>query len=218
MYFVYELVDPRTDVAGYIGITDNPNRRYSEHIEGREGKGKKYNWIQRLQEEQIQPKMKILEIVDDLEQAKRQERRWIQHYLSKGTQLANTLLTKPPRSTTVKATTTVCNNNTSEKNIDAIEEKLRQWVIQDDLEALKIRQQIQDGFGVSTPIYVYTSEQTKQKLGIGSNALAKLVERGLIKRVTRPGYSTIGRYTQASVDRYFVHMIRSQRTKTREKE
>lgn len=93
MYFVYELVDPRTNVTGYVGITNNPNQRYREHIEGRVGKGKKYEWIKRLQEEETQPKMKILEIVEDLEQARRQERHWVQYYLSKGTSLTNTLYT-----------------------------------------------------------------------------------------------------------------------------
>jgi predicted GIY-YIG superfamily endonuclease len=66
MYFVYELVDPRNNVTGYIGIMNNPNQRYQAHIEGREEKGKKCEWIRRLQEEGIQPKMKTLEIVDNL--------------------------------------------------------------------------------------------------------------------------------------------------------
>ncbi len=94
MYFVYELVDPRTDVTGYIGITNNPNQRYNDHVKGREGKGKKYDWIQRLQEEQTQPKMKILEIVDNVKQARKQERCWIQHHISKGFDIKNTITYK----------------------------------------------------------------------------------------------------------------------------
>lgn len=103
MYFVYELVDPRTNATGYIGITNNPNQRYHEHVEGRVGKGKKYEWVKSLQEEKIQPKMKVLEIVDDVKQARLQERYWIKHYIGKGVQLANALfispeITKKPRS------------------------------------------------------------------------------------------------------------------------
>lgn len=91
MHFVYKLVDPRNNVT-YIGITSDPNQRYNEHLEGREGKGKKYEWISRLLEEGIQPKMQILEIVDDLKQARRQERYWIQNYLDQGIALVNTRL------------------------------------------------------------------------------------------------------------------------------
>lgn len=92
MYFVYELVDPRTDIAGYVGITDNPNRRYYQHLECKDNNRKKREWIQRLREEQTQPKMKILEIVDDWKQAHKQERYWIKYYTSKGVELKNTYL------------------------------------------------------------------------------------------------------------------------------
>jgi predicted GIY-YIG superfamily endonuclease len=105
MYFVYELVDPRTDVTGYIGITNNPNQRYYDHIDGRDKrKTKKREWIKRLQEELTQPKMKILEIVDDIEQASIQERYWIRHYIDKGVQLANTLLVTRKDSTLIDTT------------------------------------------------------------------------------------------------------------------
>ncbi len=92
LYFVYELVDPRNNATGYVGITNNPNKRYLEHIEERGGKGRKFEWIKRLQGEQAQPKMKILEIVDDLAQARRLERYWVQYYLKKGSSLVNTHL------------------------------------------------------------------------------------------------------------------------------
>jgi hypothetical protein len=89
MYFVYELVDPRTDVTGYVGITNNPKKRHYEHLYGREGKGKKYEWIRYLQKEQIQPKMRILETVNNLEHAKTREQYWIQYYINSGIQLTN---------------------------------------------------------------------------------------------------------------------------------
>jgi predicted GIY-YIG superfamily endonuclease len=118
MYFVYELVDPRTNVASYVGITNNPNQRYAEHMEGRVGRGKKYNWIKSLQEEETQPKMKILEVVDDAKQAKQQERHWIQHYISNGVQLTNAIL--------IRNTPTKRNSRTEAKKNKASPTPMRQ--------------------------------------------------------------------------------------------
>jgi excisionase family DNA binding protein len=97
MYFVYRLVDPRNNVTGYVGITGNPNQRYLKHIEGRGGKGEKYEWVRRLQEEGVQPKMKILEVVDDKVQAGIRERCWVQYYLRKGISLVNVRLNESAR-------------------------------------------------------------------------------------------------------------------------
>ena len=47
MYFVYELVDPRNNVTGYISITNNPNQRYYDHIEGRERQRKRNKYRRR---------------------------------------------------------------------------------------------------------------------------------------------------------------------------
>jgi len=48
---------------------------------------------------------------------------------------------------------------------------------------------------------LYTSAETMALLGISSSTLRSLVEKELIKKVTRPGY-THGRYTKESVDQY----------------
>ena len=104
MYFVYELFDPRTSKPGYIGITNNPNQRLLEHLELRAGKGKKNAWIQQLLAEQVEPKMKILEIVEDRGEAQRRERYWIQQYLNRGIQLTNHLLVSTSDKPTSKPT------------------------------------------------------------------------------------------------------------------
>ncbi len=86
LYFVYGLVDPAlvdetSDGVGYVGITNNPNRRLLEHIEMRGVDGVKNGWIRHLLDNNIYPEMKILEIVDgDMEAARIREVYWVQHY------------------------------------------------------------------------------------------------------------------------------------------
>ncbi len=46
MHFVYELVDPRTKIVNYVGITNNPNARQQEHIGGKDTNRRKQEWIQ----------------------------------------------------------------------------------------------------------------------------------------------------------------------------
>ena len=79
LYFVYGLIDPTlvdetSDGVGYVGITNNPNRRLLEHIEMRGIGGVKNGWIRYLLDNNISPQMKILEIVDgDMEAARIRE-------------------------------------------------------------------------------------------------------------------------------------------------
>jgi hypothetical protein len=49
----------------------------------------KMEWIQQLQEEGLEPRMKILEVVEAREEAIEKEKKWIEHYLSKGVSLTN---------------------------------------------------------------------------------------------------------------------------------
>lgn len=89
MYFVYELIDPRTDAVGYIGITNNPNLRYQQHLEGRDKNDRKNEWLRQIFAEKVKPKMNILEIVDDKKQARERETYWIQHYVAQQIFLTN---------------------------------------------------------------------------------------------------------------------------------
>jgi len=95
LYFVYGLVDPTlvdetSDGVGYVGITNNPNRRLLEHIEMRGVDGVKNGWIRHLLDNNIYPEMKILEIVDgDMEAARIREVYWVQHYQEQNIVLAN---------------------------------------------------------------------------------------------------------------------------------
>lgn len=88
LHFVYAEVDPRTDIPFYVGITNNPNQRHAEHL-------KRNEHIKQMCSEAVTPYMKILEIVSDKKDVLRQERHWVQEYLSQGIQLINVRLTKP---------------------------------------------------------------------------------------------------------------------------
>ena len=89
MYFVYELVDPQTDVTGYVGITDNPNRRLKQHLSNSEANDDKRTWVEQLQSNDLKPHMKILEIVETMEEALEREKHWILNYTNLGVQLTN---------------------------------------------------------------------------------------------------------------------------------
>jgi predicted GIY-YIG superfamily endonuclease len=61
--YIYCLIDP-CDNIGYIGKSDNPDRRYKSHLS--QSKHKKYykdRWIYSLIESSKKPEMLILDIV-----------------------------------------------------------------------------------------------------------------------------------------------------------
>lgn len=92
LHFIYELYDPRTDTPGYVGLTGNPSQRYQQHIERRDGKAEKYEWVKRLLSEGVKPKLRILETVENRSEARIREKYWIKHYIEQGILLANTKL------------------------------------------------------------------------------------------------------------------------------
>src|SRR5258706_11231564 len=90
MYFVYVLVDPRTDGIRYVGITNEPKSRFTQHLSGTsQYNGYKIEWIQELKEQGLRPEMRIIETVDSKEEAKELERYWIEYYLNQDIQLTN---------------------------------------------------------------------------------------------------------------------------------
>src|SRR5260370_38321397 len=101
LHFIYELIDPRTETVAYVGITTNPNSRLQQHVNCMDENNEKIEWIQQLQKEALEPRMKILEIVETREEAIEKEKQGIQHYLSKGVSLSTI---KNARQTTEKGT------------------------------------------------------------------------------------------------------------------
>ncbi len=90
IYFVYELIDPRTDEPRYVGMTSNPNDRMKQHLADSISNLDKWIWIQELAKEGLKPYMRIAEIVyDDLKVAIRKERNLIQEHIQAQKQLTN---------------------------------------------------------------------------------------------------------------------------------
>jgi predicted GIY-YIG superfamily endonuclease len=89
MYTVYSLIDPRTSLTHYVGITEDVFSRMRQHSRGEGNNVAKNAWIQELQREQLMFIMHSLEKVDTLEQALEREKFWIRHYLDKGEPLTN---------------------------------------------------------------------------------------------------------------------------------
>jgi predicted GIY-YIG superfamily endonuclease len=75
-YVVYALVDPRSQDICYIGITNHPERRMNQHING-EDNLRKQAWLQSLRTHGLRPTMKILETVTGQKEARRREEQWI---------------------------------------------------------------------------------------------------------------------------------------------
>lgn len=90
-YFIYELIDPRTQTIRYVGITMDPKYRYVQHHNtGSQANEAKCDWINELVEQGLAPIMNILETVMEGEAAARkQERHWIQTYVAQGIDLLN---------------------------------------------------------------------------------------------------------------------------------
>lgn len=94
MYHVYTLSDPRDDTIRYVGMTCNPHTRLLKHIATPAARTKR-KWIHDLQDSGLKPVMTIIETLDDLEQAKRQEQDWIHYYCEQGTPLTNAFIRTP---------------------------------------------------------------------------------------------------------------------------
>ena len=88
-YFVYALIDPRDNAIKYIGITNNLAVRFRQHLQGEYSNPEKNDWIRELKVINLQPAINSLETVDSEEQARQQEKYWIQFYLDAGQPLLN---------------------------------------------------------------------------------------------------------------------------------
>lgn len=64
-YYLYALYDPNLRIPKYIGISNNPQRRYLEHLED-ESITKKTKWIKSLIEENKKPVLKVIKDTDNV--------------------------------------------------------------------------------------------------------------------------------------------------------
>lgn len=87
-YSIYALIDPRDNEVRYIGLTEYPDERLKQHIQG-DGNIPKRQWINELSQIGLKPYMHTIETVQTLSSAFDREGHWIQHYTHAGAKLVN---------------------------------------------------------------------------------------------------------------------------------
>jgi GIY-YIG catalytic domain len=92
-YIIYALIDPRDGAIRYIGITNNPDQRLEEHLNGRGNNPLKREWVYGLRRLGLAPIMQPLETGLSLPAALERESFLIQHYLNSGNALVNLRVT-----------------------------------------------------------------------------------------------------------------------------
>ncbi|SRR6266487_3906215 len=86
---VYALIDPRDNAIRYIGISDDTQYRFYQHLQCI-GVGKREKqWIKELRRSGLRPVLRILETIDSRSTACERERYWIQEMLHRGSPLLN---------------------------------------------------------------------------------------------------------------------------------
>lgn len=103
MYYIYALIDPRDNLAHYVGLTGmTPTRRLADHLTDRGGA--KAEWLTGLLDAAFMPSFVVLQKADDVEQAQMREAWWISTGEMLGWPLTNVAKTmKQKRSTLEKA-------------------------------------------------------------------------------------------------------------------
>lgn len=95
-YIIYGLQDPVTLLIRYVGMTNSPDRRFRQHLEGTQGTSAKNRWLVRLRQKQLVPDLIVLETAEDEQAAKEVERRWIKQGRELGWPLTNAVGIKHP--------------------------------------------------------------------------------------------------------------------------
>lgn len=85
--FIYALLEPDTNDVRYIGKSDNPKRRFQNHLTDKR-KNHRTSWIKSLKNKGQEPLLIILEEVA-FEIWQIRERHWISFYREKGADLVN---------------------------------------------------------------------------------------------------------------------------------
>lgn len=95
--FIYTLSDPRDNSVRYVGVTCDPEARFTEHLYQRNG-GEKSIWISELKDLGLKPVCTIIEKHDytkSKESKGKREKFWIQHYANRGAKLFNRVNLNP---------------------------------------------------------------------------------------------------------------------------
>jgi predicted GIY-YIG superfamily endonuclease len=102
--YVYILIDSKRKLIGYVGITNNPEMRYLQHLrDTRYGNAftypvttSKQNWISYLASIKEIPQMIIIERCEDRYDASLREKQWIAKLIKKGHPITNGELSGVP--------------------------------------------------------------------------------------------------------------------------
>ncbi len=90
MRYIYGLVCPVIKKIRYIGVSDNPGKRYHQHIDDA-GDSEKARWIQSVITIGLEPILMVLSEVDDVVSL-REEASWIRFGLREGWPLTNEMV------------------------------------------------------------------------------------------------------------------------------
>lgn len=81
-YYLYVLIDPNVKIPKYIGISNNAERRFKEHLEDISNTPK-VNWINKLKSGGKLPILKVIKSTSDVKQVCAWERKAIAEYKEK---------------------------------------------------------------------------------------------------------------------------------------
>lgn len=87
-WIIYALIDPRDGNVRYIGLTEYPDARLKQHIQG-DGNIPKRKWVSELNRLGLSPIMRTIETVHSLTEAFEREGYWIRYSANRGASLVN---------------------------------------------------------------------------------------------------------------------------------
>jgi hypothetical protein len=88
-YLVYRLRDPRDQAVFYVGITNDLDARFKQHLLCDGSSPEKDGRIQEICQQGLQPSMEIIEAPGEVRFAREREAYWINRYLQEHAPLTN---------------------------------------------------------------------------------------------------------------------------------
>lgn len=85
--YIYGLCEPETGYLRYIGVAENPRKRFRNHMQDKSN-SHKVNWIKSLKDRGLLPELFIVEEISEVNW-QREERFWISYFRSIGCNLVN---------------------------------------------------------------------------------------------------------------------------------
>lgn len=95
MRYIYTLSDPSTMEIRYVGQTNDPKRRFNDHISSSINESSdsyetyKARWIRKVISNNLLPIMNIIDTCDSIEESNRLERDYVDRFTTEGVKLTN---------------------------------------------------------------------------------------------------------------------------------